>query len=208
MMHLTSKQSTITLFAIILSLLMPGCKSLGEIVHQRNQNKVDNNEDVVMAKAFYPSPFGRKYNVNVVSNGVSLVREQFIGGDLVKLTSRDLLTDTSKDDIATLYIKTAKARGNTVKLYKPTINSKIIRTFRRSISRRTKVTKTDLSHALIEYDANNRIISALVRINQYDQPIVSWGSIFTSQLILGSAARIIENKISNRLLDDNYLATM
>ncbi|MCK4742911.1 MAG: hypothetical protein KAT25_03750 [Sulfuriflexus sp.] len=187
---------------------MPGCKSLGEIVHQRNQNKVDNNDDVVMAKAFYPSPFGRKYNVNVVSNAISLVREEFKGGDLVELTSKDLLTDTSKDDIATLYIKTAKARGNTIKLYKPAINSKIIRTFRRSVSRRTKVTKTDLSHALIEYDANNRIISALVRINQYDQPIVSWGSIFTSQLFLGSAARIIENKISNRLLDDNYLATM
>jgi len=120
--------------------------------------------------------------------------------------------DSSRDKIAREYIKVAKARGNTVKLYKNFINNqiapKIVHPFLEN-GNSSVIPKYDLDPALIEFDKNGRIISILVR-RHYFTPI---GHGFVAQqrdsiIVLGNTARKMEMSISNNTLNNGYIATL
>jgi len=120
--------------------------------------------------------------------------------------------DASRDKIAQEYIKVAKARGNTVKLYKTFINNQIARKIVHPFlenGNSAVIPKYDLDPALIEFDKNGRIVSMLVR-RHYFTPI---GHGFVAQqrdsiIILGNTARKMEMSISNNTLNNGYIATL
>ncbi len=120
--------------------------------------------------------------------------------------------DSSRDKIAQEYIKVAKSRGNTVKLYKNSINNqiapKIVHPFLEN-GNSAVMPRYDLDPALIEFDKNGRIVSILVRRHYF----TSIGNGFVAQdrdtiVILGNTARKMEMSIGNNALDNGYIATL
>jgi hypothetical protein len=120
--------------------------------------------------------------------------------------------NSSTDKKARAYVKVAKARGNTVKLYKNFINNKIASKIVHPFMERGSKHKTpiyNLDPALIEFDKNGRIISILVRrhyITPFTHGVVSQDR--DTIVILGNTASKMEMSIDNNTLNNGYITTL
>jgi hypothetical protein len=118
--------------------------------------------------------------------------------------------DSSRDKIASIYIKTAKARGHIVKMYKNFVNAKIAKLVRPGVYSDISIKKFDLDPCFIEFDKNGRVVSALVR-RHYFVSINNRGLYShdrDSIILFGKYARLIERLISNDDLANGYITTL
>lgn len=122
------------------------------------------------------------------------------------------LFDSSKDEIATLYIATAKSRGNTVKMYKTFVNADIGKMTPHLYEiRQSPIWRFNLDPAFIEFDKNGRIVSTLIRKHGFKpNSLVEDGYLQyrSSQIVLGKEARYIEERLGNDVLANGYILTL
>ena|GEM_PF-2764692 len=116
--------------------------------------------------------------------------------------------DSDGDPLAKKYVETAKARGNTVRSYKPAVNQLIAKKFY-SPATSTPMPNTRTwagrDRALIEFDKEGRIVSFMSRIVQASRNIGSVVQQYTSIYLGPQNARGLENLLDNRTLADNFL---
>lgn len=170
--------------------------------------------DQVMVKAFWPNPFGRErtssqewetriYEDLIQEQHTNYLYAQSMPAFYEKMAS----ADSSKDEIAQKYIETAKARGNVVKLYKSPINTAITKLFGDpDDTPKVIATVTSSDPALIEYTPEGRMVSALVRVAKAASNMATIQRHYFSRIYLDPAIRTIENRLSNRELEDQLLA--
>lgn len=116
-------------------------------------------------------------------------------------------SNSEEDLVARKYIEIAKSRGNIVRVYNPNINQIICKNFyhpAKHYAHTLEWYKTD--RALIEYDKSGRIVSFMARAMQAGQGgigvvVNQYISIYMGQ----QNARDLENVISNRTLQDNFI---
>ena len=148
---------------------------------------------------------GNSYNINLRNNieTVPFSLNRHIGSYASKY-------DASRDTIARLYIKTAKSRGNKVKLYKTSVNSAMARLAPQGSYASISLKRYDLDPALIEFDKNGRIKSALVRRHYF--PYLHNKSARAhdrdSIILIGETIRQIEMVVGNATLANGYITTL
>jgi hypothetical protein len=123
---------------------------------------------------------------------------------------RSLDNYNSDDDlVARKYVATAKARGNTVRAYKPAVNQLIAKKFR-SLATSTPMPNARIvaneDRALIEFDKSGRVVSFLARVVEVARTGIGTAMRQYNSIYLGPQnARALENILDNRILADNFL---
>jgi hypothetical protein len=123
---------------------------------------------------------------------------------------RSLDNYNSDDDlVARKYVATAKARGNTVRAYKPAVNQLIAKKFR-SLATSTPMPNARIvaneDRALIEFDKSGRVVSFLARVVEVARTGIGTAMRQYNSIYLGPQnARALENILENRILADNFL---
>lgn len=126
--------------------------------------------------------------------------------ELAEFYQKSATIDSAADEIAAKYTEAAKARGNTVKLFKAPVNDSIYKLFRElEDTPKTLVTLTDRDPALIEFNPEGRLISALIRVSKAAPNLATIRRHYFSRIYLVPNHRFIENNLSNRLLEDNVM---
>jgi hypothetical protein len=182
---------------------------------QRNRDEsrmraVEASKDQYMARKFYPLPATLSaYSVsNVGTNTIQIERPNHTrnNGNMGGLKEFYVSLDSSKDDIARLYLDAIKERGNTAKLFRAPVNSMIANLI--SKPRSSFPYYTDWDPALIEYDSNGRVVSALVR---FVHVTPAAGYLYLDQvcnILFDNFASTIEMNLGNNVLNDNYITTL
>jgi len=121
-------------------------------------------------------------------------------------------SDSANDEIAKNFIKIAKSRGGTVKLYKTSVNNAISSLIPVSSSMYAgKIYNFNLDPALIEFDKNGRVKSMLVRKHGFAE-ISGFGTFYKhhiySYIVFGNMAKKIEMGINNNILDNGYISIL
>jgi hypothetical protein len=135
----------------------------------------------------------------------SLFREgnmQSIMGDMNAYTFA-----TDSDDIGKTYIATAKARGNSIKIFKPAIGATINRMFNQNFylqHDKNTAEWIDRDNVMIEYDSTGKIISFMTRSHQV---IVNMGANSSRyvNIYFGANTQVLENKVGNSIFSDNLI---
>ena len=123
---------------------------------------------------------------------------------------RSLDNYNSDDDlVARKYVATAKARGNTVRAYKPAVNQLIAKKFR-SLATSTPMPNARIvaneDRALIEFDKSGRVVSFMARVVEVARTGIGTAMRQYNSIYLGPQnARALENILDNRILADNFL---
>ena len=106
------------------------------------------------------------------------------------------------------YLEVAKARGNTVKLYKPQLGKQLNSMFEMNF-RFTSVGQfnnwIDRDNALIEYSPNGEIISFMTRAHQSSVNIGVTDTHYVNIFYGKSNAQFLENKVANNAFENNFL---
>ena len=205
------------LIVIIATVVVSGCETLKSMdaALQRNRDEssmraVDASKDQYMARKFYPLPATLSgYSItNVNTNIIQIERPNHTrnNGNVGGLKEFYISSDSSKDNIAKYYLDTIKERGNTAKLFRSPVNSMIANMI--SKPRSSFPYYTDWDPALIEYDSNGRVVSALVR---FDHVTPAAGYLYLDQInniLFDNFAGTIEMSLGNNVLNDNYITTM
>jgi len=117
--------------------------------------------------------------------------------------------DAEGDPLARKYVAIAKARGNVVKSYKPPVNQIIFKNFRHPATNPPttgKQYRSNLDRALIEFDQSGRIVSFMSRLLMSSSNVLNTEVVQYTTIYLGPKnARALENVLSNRVLEENFL---
>ena len=181
-----------------------GCVTLQE----QYESRVEKAADRPMYVAFYPSPFREKppYDVSVYDETIRVTR-RFATVDLLgEAESRYLaVTASEKDPVLEVYLGVAGKRGSVVKAYKGILNQRLF-----AIPGVTdfwpeyrKMSKEDTAY--LEFDHAGKLRSALIRRAAFSNGSLGIGVYSENLVITGSVIRSIENRISNRELNDAFL---
>lgn len=185
-------------------LMSTGCVTLQE----QYESRVEKAADRPMYAAFYPSPFREKppYDVSVYDEMIRVTR-RFATVDLIGEAERRYLAVTGgeKDPVLEVYLGVAGKRGSVVKAYKGILNQRLF-----SIPGVTdfwpeyrKMSKED--SAYLEFDHAGKLRSALIRRAAFSNGSLGIGVHSESFVLTGSIIRSIENRISNREMDEALL---
>jgi len=117
--------------------------------------------------------------------------------------------NSDDDPVARKYVATAKARGNTVRAYKPAVNQLIAKKFR-SLATSTPMPNARIvaneDRALIEFDKSGRVVSFMARVVEVARTGIGTAMRQYNSIYLGPQnARALENILDNRMLADNFL---
>lgn len=115
---------------------------------------------------------------------------------------------TDSDEIGKRYIAVAKARGNTVKLFKPSLSLTINRMFNQNFYLRHDQNTAewiDRDNVMIEYDSNGKIISFMTRAHQAIVNIGANSFRYVNIYFGDGNTQILENKIGNSEFADNLI---
>ncbi len=178
------------------------------------QEYIAKNSDKELATAF------SKYweSSSITKNYIEIKENHFSFDDYIKQYELESKVaqrfDQSK--YIQLYKETIKKRGNIFKVYKNALNKEIFR-----IAHNVKTLKTsdeysyyryDWTPCIIEYNKNGQIVSALTQANEIWVAYNHFGnssapskSISTIKIFTGFTASSLQNKISNRLFENNFL---
>lgn len=155
---------------------------------------------------------------NQYTDFLAIERAQGKGHSYDTVLAARLAADSSRDDIAQLYIRTAHARGNSVRLYKQPINASIEKQVGIVVKPERSNTRYygNMDNALIEFDATGRMVSALTRQVGLELGAMTSGfadsenyylyersAIWTSRTI-----RAIEGSLRNDLLASYFLTEL
>lgn len=169
--------------------------------------------DKVMVSAFWPDPFGhtrttqQDWETRVDADSIQIQHTEYLfAQSMAHFYEKTTAADSSTDEIAAKYIETAKARGNTVKLFKAQVNSAIYKLFRDpDDTPKTIAILTDRDPALIEFSPEGRVVSALTRVSKAAPNMATIRRHYFSRIYLDPNHRWIEKNLSNRLLEDNLI---
>ena len=191
--------------AVLLAALFvsSGCVSIQE----RQQSRVEQAADRLMYSAFYPSPFGEKsgYDVFLYDETISVSRRFATVDSLGEAEQRYLAETSAKDPVLDTYMSVAKKRGSIVKAYKGILNQRLfgmpgVAQFR---SEYRKMSKED--NAYLEFDQSGKLLSAFVRRAAFSNGSLGIGVFSEHAILTGSIIRSIENRVSNREMEDAFL---
>lgn len=115
---------------------------------------------------------------------------------------------TDSDEIGKRYIAVAKARGNTVKLFKPALGLTINRMFNQNFylqHDQNTAEWIDRDNVLIEYDSNGNIISFMTRSHQAIANVGANSFRYVNIYCGDGNTQILENKIGNAEFADNLI---
>jgi len=174
---------------------------------------LNGSADSYITKSIMDNIIDKKYKINYMPDMV--VIKQYISGELGSMSNSareavsnySLSYDASTDKIAQTYSALAKKRGHTVKIYKQNMNLKIAKIMPMTLEINNEPSYMNLDKALVEYEKNNRIKSALIRVHTISN-YVGWIQYRYTIIIYGSLARIIESKIGNDTFSNLYITTM
>jgi hypothetical protein len=118
-------------------------------------------------------------------------------------------TDSSRDQIAKRYIKVAKKRGNTVKMYNSRVNEFLSRkTPMTAILTYRGVKRYNVDNAFIEFDKSGRIVSLMLRKHVYPRIGSMVSNYRITHILFGKWSRFAQMKLGNDMLNDGYISTM
>lgn len=117
-----------------------------------------------------------------------------------------LVYEGESDDVAKVYISTAKARGNVVRLYKPAMGKIINSLFKHPFSPGPQTHQWyDKDNPLIEFDRSGRIVSFLSRARHAFTAIGVGVLQFTTVYMGASNARHLENNAKNSDFQEYFI---
>ena len=229
---------------LVTALFLTGCEALealnkgAEALNETLNNPDDGYNagrrakfpDQAMAQAFVdpagklvpelsnPKGYLYIYQQSPTNDFIGIEREKGKGHSRDTVLAARLAADSTRDDIAQLYIRTAHARGNTVRMYKPPISSQVEKLV--GIVVKSERTNTnyygDMDNALIEFDPSGRMVTALTRQVALEVGVIT--SDFAdsqnyyiyerSAIWVNRAIRLIEGRLSNDLLAAYFLAEL
>jgi len=193
----------------LLIAILSACVPTKEEKFARNQSRANASEDPVMVNAILGISKNSKYKANIGARHISLkIYNNLYENQISGAVNSYRKNDSSNDQVAKTYIATAKKRGNRVAMYNSKVNKAILSLYNQGTRLKGDVWYYDLDNALVEYDKKNRIVSALVRINEFMIPIGNVLHEQRSNFYLSSDARYIESKISKKALEDNFIANL
>lgn len=195
-------------FAVSAFLGTAGFK-LFESLEERNNGALAKSSDPALATAYWPSPLpsAGQYRTTLYDNLIEIEQDKFrYAATPAEFAQKRMQEDSSRDQIAQIFIATAKARGDTVRLYKSPVNKTINSILAEErISNYYVANRYDLDPALIEFSPDGRVVSALVRVAKVGRNIATLDGIFCSRIYFGTNKTLMENHLGNRFLDDNLI---
>lgn len=198
--------ANITTLSLII--FVAGCAQLNEMSKQRLAAQINSFSDKQMAAAFYQGGAPKSYKFDIEKDYIELekdIRLKNVAFSHNQAIAGYSNTDYSGDEIASLYIKTARERGNEVRLYKPEINKLIAQKFRLPSMRESiGVGHPEFDYAIIEYN-KGRMVSALYRLPVTAQNVTTYFCEQYTRILVGPALRYIENSFSTSKLKDYEL---
>lgn len=194
----------------VLAIWFAGCL---EIKQPTPQEIVAGSMDKQITQTVIDNLKDKKYKIQYNTNRI--VIEQYISGELGSTTGspNEAVSvylskyDSSSDQISDTYIKMAKERGNTVKLYKNSVNLAIAGIMPMPFEVKNRISRTDIDNAFVEYDKNNRAVSALIRVHTMAKSL-GYTHYRHSILVFDNLARTMEAKIQNNVFDNGYITTI
>lgn len=176
-------------------------------IQERQQSRVEKAADREMYSAFYPSPFGEKsgYDVFLYDENISITRRFATVDFMGEAEQRYLAMTSEKDPVLDTYLGVAKKRGSVVKAYKGILNQRLfgmpgVVQFRPEYQ---KMSKED--NAYLEFDRSGKLLSAFVRRAAFSSGSLGIGVYSEHAILSGSIIRSVENRISNREMEDAFL---
>lgn len=113
--------------------------------------------------------------------------------------------DSSSDEIANLFVKTAKEKGNKVKMYKSALNQQIERMKNFSSIKFDYPYSNDLDNILIEYDSQNKISSVLLRFHVHAKYMGYIHERYSVIVFDPAFNRQIESQVNNRYFSETFI---
>lgn len=113
--------------------------------------------------------------------------------------------DLSSDLVFQAYVKNAKNNKNIIKTYKFLLAKDLAKIMPLPRITNKNSYKFDLDNVFIEFDKNNKIISALMKVHVIFHGSQGKTHYLYSMIYFGMLATKIENNISNRALENAYL---
>ncbi len=155
----------------------------------------------------------KKYSIDYMENRV--VIQQYISGEKgstdqsidAAISAYTAKYDASNDQISTVFIDTAKQKGNIVKMYKKSVNLALVRVTPMPWDITNYPSKGDIDVAFIEYDKNNRIVSVLIRAHAFPKTLGVLDYRY-SIIAFGNLARGIESTVNNNVFTEGYITTI
>lgn len=201
------------LFVVVTSFLFLSAFKLFPTQAETNTENAPKAADQAMVAAFWPGPFTKdpetqkNWTIKVYSEVIQIEQIDYLyARDLSDFYQKATNNDSTADDIAAKYTETAKARGNTVRLYKAPVNETIYKLFREmEDTPKTIVTLADRDPALIEFSPEGRVVSALIRVSKAAPNLATVRRHYFSRIYIDPNHRYIENNLSNRVLEDNVI---
>jgi hypothetical protein len=121
--------------------------------------------------------------------------------------------DASSEKMTQDYIKTAKARGNIVKLYNNSVNLALSNITPRSFSIENgwDAPIYELDPAFIEFDKSGGIVTAMLQKHKISRLQLGNSVQFLhyryTEIITGNSAKKIQYSVGNNILDNGYIKT-
>lgn len=191
-------------FALGLALvMMAGCVTM----EQQYKNRVERATDRQLYTAFYPSPFpeGSGLDTQVYDENIRIT-QRITTVDFAGEAERKYLAELEKaDPVLETYLSVAAKRGGKVKVYKGILNQKLFAASGVTDfwPENKKMSKED--RAYLEFDTNGRLRTGLIRRAVFTNGSLGIGVYREHFILVSGTTRSIENRISNRDLDDTYL---
>lgn len=166
-----------------------------------------------MTKSVMDMLKNKKYNIEYENDRIlvlqNISREKGHIDRSISVAANEYLSlyDSSNDDISNAYINTAKQKGNVVKMYKTTTNLAIVKLLPMPWNVTNYPSKADLDVAFLEYDKNNRLVSALVRVHDYPTSIGIMNDRY-SIIVYGPFARQLEATLNNAIFSEGFITTI
>lgn len=113
------------------------------------------------------------------------------------------------DEVGKRYIAFASARGNVVKIYKPTlgnlINSMLAQHFYLQHDDRNTAEWIGVDNALVEYSSDGKMISVMTKSHQANITMGVNSYQYTNIYFGNQITQLLENKIGNNEFENNFL---
>lgn len=211
------------LMGLALLLALQGCATLQEM-EANNRAKNWPRMDQTLAHTWFDvSPDGRQAKVKFDgyqdaafwATAISL-RDTVVNRANVATVvdyMANFYTPPGEDDVlARSYIEAAKSRGHHVRMYRPDVNAAINRITDGGPAAISGVPRggrafIDLDNAMIEFDRQGRVVSALSRVSVTQILVGVTVQRYTTIHMGHGIAKAIENSLGNRQLENAYLRT-
>ena len=196
--------------ASVLAIGLTGCLEIKKLTPQEI---VAGSKDKQIAQAVIDNLKDKKYSINyninriIISQNISTETGSMSHSPDEAVSTYLSKYDSSTDQIANTYITMAKERGNTVKLYKNSVNLAIAEIMPMPWEVKNRISKANIDNTLVEYDKNNRSVSALIRVHTMSKSLGYIHDRF-SMIVFDNLARTMETTIQNSVFDNGYITTL